>query len=86
MPLAFDQFSSPREGKEVYKIIQQSMKVIPIYVIYPLSITIDTIVVEEIRDNPLVITSKSVAFTEASKQNLKNMVQEIEDYKKTLVD
>jgi hypothetical protein len=40
--------------------------------------------VENIMEYPLAIASTGVAFTQASEKNLKNMVQEIEEYKERI--
>jgi hypothetical protein len=78
--------NSFRFDKYLGNIIQKSIRILPISRVSPLSITIDNSMVQNIMKDPLAITLTGVDFTQASKQNLKNMMQEIKEYKERIQD
>jgi hypothetical protein len=77
--------NSFRFNKELGKIIQHKIIKLPIARVAPLSVTIDTTIVENIKDDPLSIALVSVAFIQASEQNLRHMMQEIEEYNERII-
>jgi hypothetical protein len=55
------------------------VKKLPLNGLAPLSMTTEEEVVENILQDPLAIASAGIAFTQASEQNLKNVLQELEE-------
>jgi len=66
------------------KIVQQSIKRILIARVAPLSVTTKKVVVENITHDPLAIASTGIHFTQESMKNMKNMMQDIEEYKERI--
>jgi len=71
-------------NKYLGKIFQESIKRLCVSIVAPLSTTIEIVVVENIKDDPLATTSTSVSFTRVSKKNLKNMIRRLKSIKKEL--
>jgi hypothetical protein len=76
--------SSFRFDKDLGRIVQQKVKKLPVIGLAPLSVMTETEVVENIRHDPLAIALVGVAFTQASEQNLKNVLQELEEAKERI--
>jgi hypothetical protein len=67
--------------KAIGRIVKQSLKKIPIPSDPTLDVTIDTPLVMNIKEYLVALASTRVVFTQASKQDIRYMAKEIEEYK-----
>jgi hypothetical protein len=76
--------NSFRLDKESGKIIKHKIRKLPVIGVAPLSLTMEQEVVENIKYDPLSISSVGLAFTHSSKQKLRSLMQEVEEYKEKI--